>query len=47
MWHSIFNTQNRWITGVSVFLMLVANSSFASQLLLAYPLSEGNLWFVS
>jgi len=47
MWHNILNAQNRWITGVSVFLMLVANGSFASQLLLAYPLSDGNLLFVS
>ena len=47
MWRNIFNPQNRWIAGVSAFLMLLANGSFTSRLMQAYPLFDGNVLFVA
>lgn len=47
MWRNIFNPQNRWVAGVSAFLMLLANGSFTSRLVQAYPLSDGNVLFVA
>jgi lipid A ethanolaminephosphotransferase len=44
---NIFNVQNRWITGVSVFILLFSNGKFTEQLLKVYPLTDGNLLFVT